>query len=356
VHLIEFLKFRGIPAAGVSLALTRRCPLHCAHCGTESTLTSEESPAEVLTRFVETFTTNAHPEVVAISGGEAFLRPELLRQLAERSGAVGARTFALSGMFWARTPRIPPSIKAAIDSLDHFSASLDIFHEMEVPRSDVFRALETLLSEGKDVSIHLVGADASDPYLARTVDDVLRIFEGRVPMLVNSVKYTGRARDWLEAPSRMGDRAVQAYPCDLSLWPVVAYDGTIVACGNDDVVEGPAPAHLRLGHAATDGWPEIRARVLGAPMLRAIRTFGPEYTAASVADRATGCDGYCATCQRLSDDPQVSADVAVMMSRPGSATIERHAAALHASSTPVSFIRRHGVPEYAELVAVGAPA
>src|ERR1700730_4916481 len=134
---MDFLRFRAVPAAGISLALTRRCPLHCAHCGTESTSTSEESPAEVLTRFVGTFTADVHPEVVAISGGEAFLRPELLREVADQSRRVGARTFALSGMFWAKTPRIPPSIRRPIDSLDHFSASLDIFHEMEVPRSAV---------------------------------------------------------------------------------------------------------------------------------------------------------------------------------------------------------------------------
>jgi pyruvate-formate lyase-activating enzyme len=355
VHLLDFLKFRAVPAAGVSIALTRRCPLHCAHCGTESTSTSEESAAEVFTRFVGTFTTDVHPEVVGISGGEAFLRPELLRDVADQSRSVGAHTFALSGMFWARTPRIPPSIRSAIDSLDHFSVSLGIFHEMEVPRSNVFRVLETLVSEGKDVSIHLVGQDGSDPYLARTVDDVLRIFEGRVPMLVNAVNYVGRAKDWLEAP-RLTGRTADANPCGLAFWPVVAYDGTIVACGNDDVVEGPAPDHLRLGHAATDGWPAIRDRVLSSPMLRAIRTFGPEYLAATEGGRTLGCDGYCGTCRRLSDDPGISNDVAVMMGRPGSVAIERHAAALQQASGPVSFIRRYGLPQYAELVAVGAPS
>jgi hypothetical protein len=44
----------------------------------------------------------------------------------------------LSGLFFARKPGIPKSIKSAIDAVDHFSVSMDAFHEREVPRSNVF--------------------------------------------------------------------------------------------------------------------------------------------------------------------------------------------------------------------------
>src|SRR3954464_1969621 len=165
MHLADYLAIRSIPAAGVSLALTRRCPLSCAHCATNSTFTSEEAPAELFLHFVDSFTVDDHPEVLAISGGEAFLRPALLATLAERAALVGCRTAALSGMFWAKARRIPPPIKRAIDVLDHFSCSLDIFHEREVRREDVYRVLHVLLSEGKDVSIHVTGLDADDPYI-----------------------------------------------------------------------------------------------------------------------------------------------------------------------------------------------
>src|ERR1700755_2099192 len=165
MHLADYLAIRALPAAGVSLALTRRCPLNCAHCATNSTSTSEEAPAELFTRFVDSFTVEDHPEVLAISGGEAFLRPALLQDLAERAAAVGCRTASLSGMFWAKAKRIPPPIKRAIDALDHFSVSLDVFHEREVDRFDVYRVLEQLLDEGKDLSVHLVGVSYDDPYL-----------------------------------------------------------------------------------------------------------------------------------------------------------------------------------------------
>ena len=121
MHLSEYLVIRAVPAAGVSLALTRRCPLNCAHCATNSTSTSEEAARRALSLASSTASrADERPEVLAISGGEAFLRPRLVQELAEKAALSGCTTAALSGMFWAKAKRIPPPIKRAIDTLDHF--------------------------------------------------------------------------------------------------------------------------------------------------------------------------------------------------------------------------------------------
>jgi pyruvate-formate lyase-activating enzyme len=354
LHLVELLALRPVPAAGVSLALTRRCPLSCAHCATRSTMASEESPAELFVGFVDSFRPDDRPEVLAISGGEAFLRPALVRELAERASLVGCRTMALSGMFWASERRIPPAIRRAIDALDHFSVSLDVFHEREVRREDVYRVLATLLEEGKDVSVHLVGLKADDPYLVERSEEVHRVFEGRVPMLVNDVNSVGRAAQWLE-PREELPSTMDADPCTLAAWPLVAFDGTIVACGNDDVVDGPAPPHLRLGHASTTGWPEVRDRCLASSMLRAIRTFGPEYLADRQGSGVVSCNGYCSTCRQLSNDPELEARVTAMMARASAGILEEQVTSLQRSAGALSFMRRYGLPQYAELVTLGAP-
>jgi hypothetical protein len=307
-------------------------------------------------RFVDTFTIEDHPEALAISGGEAFLRPALLQELAERAALVGCRTLALSGMFWAKARRIPPPIKRAIDSLDHFSCSLDVFHEREVRRQDVYRVLDTLLSEGKDVSIHVVGLDADDPYILERTAEIRTVFDDRVPILVNAVNAYGRAAEWLEVPDEIEAGPVVPNPCALAAWPLVAFDGTVVACGNDDVVDGPAPAHLRLGHANVDGWPAIRARTLTSSLLRAIRTFGPEHLAERHGSGVISCSGYCATCQQIPSDPALVERVEAMMEGPNGMLMEEHVLALERHAGPVGFIRRFGLSEYADLVMLGAPA
>ena len=149
--------------------------------------------------------------------------------------------------------------------------------------------------------MHLVGLDADDPYLAERTEEIRELFDGRVPMLVNGVNSYGRAREWLERDDEVVDPDdIEPNPCALAAWPLIAFDGTVVACGNDDVVDGPAPAHLRLGHADIDGWPAIRARTLTSNMLRAIRTFGPEHLDARHGSGTISCTGYCATCRQMS--------------------------------------------------------
>jgi hypothetical protein len=304
-------------------------------------------------RFVDTFTVDDHPEVLAISGGEAFLRPALLQDLAERAALVGCKTAALSGMFWAKDRRIPPPIKRAIDALDHFSCSLDVFHEREVKRADVYRALDTLLAEGKDVSLHLVGLGADDPYLVERTEEIRERFDDRVPMLVNGISSMGRAAEWHE--DEAAGPSEEPNPCALAAWPLVAFDGTVVACGNEDVVDGPAPAHLRLGHANVDGWPAVRARSQTSALLRAIRTFGPEYLLARHGSETISCNGYCQTCRQFSDDPGFVERVEAYMDTPSGALIEEHVLAMERHAGVSSFMRRFAMGRYADLVTLAAP-
>src|SRR5262249_30649190 len=156
-----------------------------------------------------------------------------------------------------------------------------------------------LLEQGTDVSVHLVGTGPEDPYLVERTDEIRQRFGERVPMLVNSLNAVGRAREWLDPTGVDAPPSTAADPCTPAALPLVALDGTVVACGNDDVVDGPAPPHLRLGHAAEQGWPEIRRRALASSMLRAIRAFGPEYLVDRAGSGVIACDGYCSSCQQL---------------------------------------------------------
>jgi len=354
MHLMELLGWRSVPMAGVSIGLTRRCPLHCAHCSTRSTMDSEEHAPELFERFVDSFRTDDHPEVLAMSGGEAMLRPELVRSLALRARSAGTRSSVLSGLFFARHGRIPAPIRAAIDAVDHFSVSLDAYHEQEVPRTNVFDVLDRVLDRGVDVSLHLTGSGGQDPYLEGLVADVRRRFDDRVPMVVNAVSSFGRARVWLVREAQ-AHRPVEANPCAMAAWPVVGFDGRIVACGNDDALDDPPP-HLLLGHAAKDSWPVVRARSLGSGMMRAIRLYGPRYIAARHGDQpAASCGGDCATCLSLSSEPQLADRVEREMARPSAEVLEHAAREMTQAAGGASFLRRYGVAKYADLAWLGVP-
>lgn len=355
MHLMDILRYRTVPGSAVYLALTRRCPLSCRHCSTDSMLSSEEHGAELFLDFAHTFTAEDHPEVVLMSGGEALLRPRLVRDIARHAASVGTRSYIASGMYFARTGRIPGPLREAIDAVDHFTASLDAFHEEEVPRAAVLRILRRLVDEGKDVSIQLVGMGDADPYLAEATADVRETLGDRVPMLVGLVGATGRAAEWMTERRRDLTHmplAAAPQPCGVASWPIVAFDGTVIACCNQRLVDlgRHAPEHLKLGHAATDGWPEIRARSGGSPTLRAIRTVGPRY----ILQQAGGSPpaGQCDACYELSA-PAPAGWAAEYVARPSFPALESATRHLVGAEGPAGFARQYGSVRYADLVTLG---
>jgi len=315
MNLDEILAIRAIPAGGVFLSVTRRCPLTCAHCSTNSLITSEEHPADLFLRFADTFTAADHPGLLLLTGGEALLRPALVEGVIERCHRAGTPVGLISGLYFARQPTIPSTLRRSIDAVDHFTASLDVYHERQIPRSDVFRVLQELLDAGKDLSIQIAGLEEDQPYIDGVVADIDRTFEGRVPFLVTQVHPVGRAREWVQEEPIPVSPVARPQPCAEAAWPVVTFDGTVVACSNQTIVDGPGPPHLRLGHTSVDDWPTVRDRMLQRTLPRAIRLWGPEYIAERYGTDGARCDGYCETCFQLSDHPEVAAGLEPALAR-----------------------------------------
>ncbi|GHF58501.1 radical SAM protein [Streptomyces sp. NRRL_ISP-5395] len=374
MELAELVARRPFPAAGLLIGLTRRCPLRCAHCSTGSDLfTRQEPDGGQLERFVGSFTEENRPDVVMLTGGEPLLLPALAERLSTLARRAGSRTALLSGMFFARSgsaraggrfgglsggrrgAAIPPAILRAIRSVDHFSASLDVHHEREVPRADVFRALHRIRAEGVAVSLHLTGTGAADPYLAGLTRAVEEEFGGQVPCLVNEVRPFGRAASWAR-PARSGPDPAAASPCSMAAWPVVAFDGRVLACCNQDTVDRrPVPAHLDLGHIGADDWATVRRRALESPVLRMLRTVGPTHLAARYGS-GPPAGSYCDGCRALGGDEAAMAGAQAVAGGAAGALLDLTAAVRGSREGAQGVVRRHGCAAYAPLVVAGGPA
>lgn len=317
-------------------------------------MTSQEHAANMFLHFVDTMRPADRPDLMYLTGGEALLRPELVRQITERAHEVGTRVALLSGMFFARQPSVPKPIAEAIAQVDHFAASMDVFHESQVPRAEVFRVMRDLLNAGKDLSFQVTGLDEDDPYLADVTSAIRSTFDDRIPILVAKLGAVGRAKDWYaEQQADPVHRPLLAFgpdPCAMAAWPTVSFDGSILACCNQDAVDGSAPPHLRLGHAATDSWSTVRERCLSSTLLRAVRVYGPQYVAANFGQAKSSCDGYCNTCFKLSDDPTIASQLEPVMASPGMRVVEEQVTLMQQDT----LARRYGVGRYSELITLGS--
>ncbi|MEV4363816.1 hypothetical protein [Nonomuraea sp. NPDC049625] len=355
MHLAEMAVLRAVPAAGVFLALTRRCPLSCAHCSTESAMDGAEHAERPFRRLVASFTRQERPEFIAMSGGEALLRPRLVRDLADSARLSGTRSYLLSGLYFARDGHaVPPALRAAISAVDHFAVSLDRFHEREVSRRAAFRVLHEIRSWGPQVSVQITGDGGADPYVADLVREVREEFADQVPMLVVPLRPVGRAKT-LDGP-RAGPKTLPAVPapapCEMAAWPLVTYDGTVLTCCNDDLAAAARPPHLVLGHADEDPWPVLRRRHLDRPLARAVRMFGPRYAKARFGSGAAA-PGYCDVCVTLHQDRGLGERVAGYLDSPAGPAMEGAVRGLVERHGPYGFARRHGITRYSELVTLG---
>lgn len=339
MHLAELLRLRTRPGAGLLLALTERCPLSCAHCSTRSAMDAEQHPAMPFRRIVDSFSPADHPEIIFMSGGEPLLRPRLVADLASQGHVVGTGSAVLSGLFFARSERMPAAIRTAISAVDHFSASVDEYHEREVSRQQAFAALRRILDLVPAVSVHTASSDES--YVDDLVAGLRRTFGVAVPALVTRVQPTGRALSFLTSPS---GESTDPMPCEFAAWPLVDYDGTVLACSRQTLARMHRPPHLILGHAARDTWPEIRSRTQSDPLLRAIRVVGPVETARRMGSPT--CSGICSTCVTLRDDGSDSSQVV-------SPELAAVASQLMASVRPRDLARQWGSGRHADLVELG---
>jgi hypothetical protein len=183
-----------------------------------------------------------------------------------------------------------------------------------------------------------------------------------VPVLAGLVRPYGRARvlPRFEPPAGSVPPADTALggPCTFAAWPVIGVDGTITACCNQAVVDGVAlpgggrPAHLELGHAARDGWPEVRERCLTTPLLKAIRALGP-HAPARLAGEGHCDDGYCQACWQLPGSQAAARWAASPAARPVIGLAERQVVAAAQRQGPAGFVRRQGSSRFADLVVLG---
>jgi pyruvate-formate lyase-activating enzyme len=351
MHLADIMALRRQVCAGLLVTTTDRCPLSCAHCSSASTLRGKDIESDQLLRFVGSFTAGERPDVVMLTGGEPLMRPDLVCAVAREARTAGTRTAVLTGAFFARGGRLPAPVREAARTVDHFSISLDAYHEREVSRADVFAVLKLLLKQGTDTSLHIVGTGPDDSYLEDVTTAVSGTFGADVPMLVSEVRPIGRARGWALALADAD--AGRATPCAMAAWPVVSVDGRISACCNQDVVDGRStPDHLALGHIATDGWAAVHERARTRPLLRVIRTVGPLHLTARVrGELVPGSEpDYCTSCHRLGDEPAAANWASRIGAGPVGELLERTAIEQRASTGPVGLVTEYGSSRYAHLV------
>ncbi|MEO8577611.1 MAG: nucleotidyltransferase family protein [Gemmatimonadales bacterium] len=352
--MADAMEPRGIgerdPANAISLMLTRRCNMTCAHCSVESGPKIREEPSNAeLIDFVHS-AADAGITFIQITGGEPMLREKLVLELLKAAKKRGMGSNLSTNGFWGRSRAKAWSKVATLKraGLGRITVSYDRYHaefQGAEPALNIASAAEWF-----DVPLNInVTRVADDPEL----EGLVAAFEKRrhLKMRFYDVQLVGRARELPLAEIR-GETSGFCNACSS---PSVTDDGRMTACnGPAYFLESESP--LVIGSLRDTPLHSLLEAHSADTILETIRRAGPERLLRELKDAGVADElgirkhhsGLCDLCIDINSNP---AAVAVLRERfQGS----RYEAELTARRLVIKAGQSHGSLKLAYVNGMGA--
>ena len=302
------------PPLALSVMLTRRCNMTCAHCSVQSgpKIRVEPSDAELIDLVHSA--ADAGILVIQISGGEPMLREKLVFELLKAARKRNMGSNLSTNAFWGRNRANAWRKVAALQraGLGRITISYDRYHaefQGSEPALNIARAAEWF-----DVPLNInVTRVASDPDLESLVAPFEKLRQ--LNMRFYDVQVVGRARDLPLAEMRSETSGF----CNACNSPAVTDDGRMTACnGPAYFVDSDSP--LMIGSLRDTPLHRLLEKHTADPILETIRRAGPERLLRELHDAgvvdALGIrkhhSGICDLCIDINSNP---AAVAVLRER-----------------------------------------
>ena len=255
----------------LSIMITRRCNMSCAHCSVESSpkIKGDPDAAELIEVLREAHRNGVRS--ILLTGGEPMLRENLVMEMLLECQRLGLMSTVTSNGFWGKSPERAHAVVTRFKALGMrlLTISYDRYH------AD-FQGVEPTLNIARAAAQAKLTLNIS---ITRTLeeDDLERIvapFEG-VPnanLRFYDVQPLGRARDFDQETLR----AQSSGFCSACNAPALTDDGRITAC-NGPAYFAPASSVISVGALADEPLSTLMHRHRHDAILETIRTQGPQW-------------------------------------------------------------------------------
>ena len=295
----------------IGLFLTRRCPLRCAHCIVSSHPAYDDPDEESVLRIVRSIAADRRLKHVSITGGEPFLRLDLLAECISSLRAAGKRLSVVTSAHWAATaPRAHQVLEHAFGGVHDVKVwlSLDPHHREFLPARNYHNAIDAAYALGLEVGIKAVyikDPEEGTQFVRETIpaECLAKVQE----IYLQPLFVLGRAQGL--APDLERDSESPEGVCGKCV-PHINENGQAIACCGvfDTKKENP----LYLGDAGRDDLGALLDRSDRDWLIQAIRTLGPARMARLIADDASEPQAekrylphdICSLCDRIMGSPK----------------------------------------------------
>jgi organic radical activating enzyme len=292
-------------AQAVSMMLTRRCNMTCAHCSVHSGPKIREEPTR--DELIATLHSAADAGIrsVQITGGEPMIREDIVFELLRVAKKRGMMTTMSSNGFWGKRQSNAWRTVAALKRADlkRVTISYDRYHAQfqgPQPALNIARAAEWF---NLPMNINITRV-VNDPEIA----NIVAPFEKRhqLKMRFYDVQEVGRARELPIAELR-GETSGYCTACCV---PAITDDGRITACnGPSYFLDETSP--LVIGSFRKTPMAQLIQKHTNDPILETIRRVGPERLLHELEDAGVARElgirrqhsGLCDLCMDINTNP-----------------------------------------------------
>lgn len=146
----------------LTVHVTRECNIGCAHCFQDRS--SEQARVSFVKELAQKLVERKLISRIGFTGGEAFVRFELLKQLIEISNVLGLPSGVVTNGFWAKSEqisaeRLKPLVQLGLATL---TLSTDRFHSQFIDTSRILNALVAAETLNVNTSIYMCYACDED--------------------------------------------------------------------------------------------------------------------------------------------------------------------------------------------------
>lgn len=257
----------------ISVMVTRRCTMTCAHCSVESSPSvAHPGPEESALLALVEDAAEAGVAAINFTGGEPMVRDRLVIRLMREAYARGIHSGLTTNGYWGRKPEHAAELLDALLSagLARLTISYDRYHaefQGPEPAVNIVRA-----AAARQLTVHInitrMRGDAD-------LDAITSPFDGfpNVMLRFYDVQPVGFAAIGLRDEDWRG--SVDGF-CNACESPAITDDGRVTAC-NGPAYFTPPDNPLQIGSLADTPLPELLRRHENDPLLDTIRTSGPAY-------------------------------------------------------------------------------
>ncbi len=297
----------------IGIQVTLNCPLNCAHCIVSSSpQRKEEIPTEKVVKWISEIGETDSIKLIFITGGEPFVNINKLEKISKSANEYGLFLHIVTNAFWAKSYNQAKKILNKLQGITNLAISTDTYHVKYIPFEFIKNASLAALDNGIEVGISIC-ITKNDTFQNTLEKEFGKELLDKLLIVTQKVHATGRARDLSMMEKKV---FVDKYPlksCSNLATPFILYDGTVMACCGDVILNPDMYTPLKLGKMSQTSLKEILDKADQSFLIHALRMWGPaelykrikNKNLISCLKKSYPMDNMCELCCNLLTQPDI---------------------------------------------------